>query len=434
MPLTLQQAFDPRANSIGFLRWLMAFGVIFAHAGPLAGFYGGHDLGSQISKEQSLGGVAVAGFFFFSGFLITKSRMGKSTIFRYFWRRALRIFPAFWLALLTTAFVLAPVAWRKETGTWDGYWNATNESPFTYFINNMWLTLGQRNIAEMGHSLPFAQIGGFDWNGSAWTLLYEFRAYILVGVLGLFGFLAHRWISGTVAIALIVVNALTWSGSVDMLRISSVLDNPFNAMFFAPFAFGMLFALFGDKIPIDDRLAVAAIGIALFAYAFGGWNIWGQYGFLYFLMWIAVRTPFLNNWEKFGDLSYGIYIYAWPLMQFGAYFGLQNHGWIVYHLVIVVATHICAFVSWHLIEKPAMSLKNWTPAWLDRIMDRFRPALDRLKRRLVDPAYSSAPFAKRLRAEREEREEHAAAAAAAESPAAAGAVSGDARTTTGRSA
>ena len=54
---SLKESFDPRSNSIGFLRWLMAFMVIFSHAGPLGGFYGGQDLGTQWSTEQSLGGV-----------------------------------------------------------------------------------------------------------------------------------------------------------------------------------------------------------------------------------------------------------------------------------------------------------------------------------------------------------------------------------------
>lgn len=416
MPLTLQEAFNPRANSIGFLRWLMAFMVIFSHSGPLAGFYGGHDLGTQWSNEQSFGGVAVAGFFFFSGFLITKSRMGRSSIFRYFWRRALRIMPAYWIALLTTAYLFAPIAWQQEAGTMDGFWDARSESPFTYFVNNMWLTLGQRNIAEMGHSLPFAAHGGYDWNGSAWTLVYEFRAYIIVGVLGLFGLLVNRWLGGMIALGLIVLNALTWSGAVDMMRISPQLDNPFNVMFFAPFAFGMLFALFGDKIIIDDRVAIAAILLAGYAYGTGGWNIWGQYGFLYFLMWFAVRMRFLNNWEKYGDFSYGIYIFAWPLMQLGAFFGLHHTGWFVYHLVIVVAAHIMAFISWHTIEKPAMSLKNWTPRPLEWLLDKLKPYDAAVKRRIVNPDFSTAPFAKTLRAER------AAAAAApdARGPAPAG--------------
>ena len=50
--ISLKESFDPRSNSIGFLRWLMAFMFIFSHAGPLAGFYGGEDLGTPIIVEQ----------------------------------------------------------------------------------------------------------------------------------------------------------------------------------------------------------------------------------------------------------------------------------------------------------------------------------------------------------------------------------------------
>lgn len=403
--LTIGQSFDPRANSIGFLRWLMAFLVIFSHAGPLGFFYGGHDLGTQLSSEQSLGGVAVAGFFFFSGFLITGSRRGRSTVMRYFWRRCLRIFPAFWAALLLTAFVLAPLAWWHTRGSIGGYFRADVESPLTYFPQNMFLVLGQRNIAEMGQNLPLAQtMGTYDWNGSAWTLAYEFKAYILVGLLGLVGALVHKWLGTLVAVALIALNAMTWSGIGDLAAINPALGNPFNVMLLAPFAFGMLFSLWPDKIPVDDRLAIVGLALAFYAYNVGGWNIWGQYGLLYALMWFAIRVQRLNNWERFGDLSYGIYIFAWPLMTFGAFFGLHRQGWFVYHLVIVVGVHLLAYASWHLIEKPAMSLKDWTPRPLAALFARGTPFVERTKRRLINPRFSSAPFAQKLRREAAETE------------------------------
>lgn len=396
-PLSVAEAFDPRSNSLDFLRWLMAFLVIFSHSGPVAGFYGGEDLGIQISDEQSLGGVAVAGFFFFSGFLITKSRMGRSTIWRYFWRRCLRIFPAFWAALILTVAVLAPIAWRIDKGTFDGYWSATVESPLTYFIDNMFLTLGERNIAGLGETVPyFLNHGVRDWNGSAWTLSYEFLCYIVVGLLGLFGALASKRFATAFAVVVISLNALQWLGAGNIAGLNRVLADPFILMFFAPFAFGMLFALHGDKIVIDDRVAIGMLGLGLFAYAFGGWNVIGQYGFLYFLMWLGVRLP-LTRWAKFGDFSYGIYIYAWPLMNLATYFGLQRFGWVVYHVVIVVAVHIVAIASWHLLEKPAMSLKDWTPRWLSALITRFAPATSRVKRRIVNPDYSSTRYAESLR-------------------------------------
>jgi len=395
----LVESFDPRANSIGFLRWAMAFAVIFSHAGPLGGFYGGQDLGTQWSTEQSLGGVAVCGFFFLSGFLITKSRMGRSSTLRFFWRRVLRIMPAFWLALLVTAFVLAPIAWWHEKGTLAGFFDATVDSPLTYVWHNLFLVLNQHSIADMGKTLPFFTIhGGQDWNGSAWTLAYEFGAYILVGVLGLVAALAHRRVAAIVALAVIGLATLQWVHA-GQLGLAAPLFGDYRVLLlWAPFAFGILFAIYGDRIPIDDRLAVAAIVLALYTYAKGGWLVFGQYAFCYFLMWFAVRVTFLRRWERFGDFSYGIYIIAWPLMQFGAYFGLQTRGWLVYHLVIIAACHVYAFLSWHLVEKPALSLKNWTPRPLAWVLRRWWAPLSlRLKRRLVDPRYSSTAFAAALR-------------------------------------
>lgn len=412
MPLTVAQAFDPRANSIGFLRWLMAFLVIFSHAGPVAGFYGGHDLGVQLSTEQSLGGVAVAGFFFFSGFLITRSRMGRASMGRYFWRRFLRIMPGFWMALLLTVGVFAPLAWRITTGSFSGYLSAPVESPLTYFWNNMFLDLGQRNIAGMGDGLPYAQLhGGHDWNGSAWTLRYEFIAYIVVGFLGLFGALANKVVGVVFAVAIIVLNGLQWTGSVNVANVNVLFVDPYFLMFLAPFAFGMLFTLVGDKIPIDDRLAVGMLVLAFLTYDLGGWNIYGQYAFMYFMMWVAVRVP-LRNWEKYGDFSYGIYIYGWPLMTLGTYFGLQNGGWWVYHLTIIVVAHVLAYLSWHLIEKPAMNLKDWTPAPLGWVLDRTSASRMRLKLAVTEPKFSTTRFAKVVTEERLLAETEAAAKAA----------------------
>jgi len=97
-------------------------------------------------------------------------------------------------------------------------------------------------------------------------------------------------------------------------------------------------------------------------------------------------------------MSYGIYIFAWPIMQFAAYFGLQDAGWLVYHVVIVVVVHILAFASWHLIEKPALSLKNWTPRWLAWLLARWKPIEDRIRDRIVVPGFSSTRRARELEA------------------------------------
>ncbi|KAA9111246.1 acyltransferase family protein [Microbacterium rhizomatis] len=367
---SLAAAFDPRNNAIGFLRWFLAFLVIFSHAGPIAGFYGGKDLGTQWSTEQSFGGVAVCGFFFLSGFLISRSKMGRTTTVRFFWHRFLRIFPGWFLALLVTAYAFAPLAWYQEKGTWAGFWTATSESPFTYFSNNFTLILRQLNIAGMGTSLPlYTDHGILDWNGSAWTLAFEFGAYILVAVLGVAGALSNRVAGGIVSGAIIALAMMQWLNLGNVASLLPLFGDFRALLLLAPFAWGILFNLYGDRVPIDDRLAVACALIAAYTYAKGGWLVLGQYAFCYVLIWFAIRIP-IRRWDRYGDLSYGIYIIGWPLMLLATYFKLEDFGWIVYHAVVIVGVHVYAYLSWHLVERPAMALKNWTPRWVSRALER----------------------------------------------------------------
>ncbi|MFP7695876.1 acyltransferase family protein [Trueperella sp. LYQ143] len=393
-PQMLSECFQPTHNSIGFLRWLMAFMVIFSHAGPIAGLWGGKDLGADFSNgQQSLGGVAVAGFFFFSGFLITRSRMGRSTIWRYMWRRFLRIFPAFFVALLLTVFILAPIAWMSLGHSFSSYFSVRGpESPWTYVLNNMDLSLRQRPIAGMGDTLPlYHELGARDWNGSAWTLRYEFICYILVALVGLIGALSVRAAGGIIVFGILVLNFLQWTYGLAAFNNFGLFNDVFLLMFFAPFAVGMFVQLFADRIPIDDRLALGSGAIALGTYATWGWNIIGVVFFGYFLMWLAVRLP-LTNWEKYGDFSYGVYIFAWPVMTFLTFFGVHRHQ-LLYLLIVIVTVHILAYLSWHLIEKPAMSLKSWTPKWMRWLLARSKPTYERVCQMLIDPRYSSTRWA-----------------------------------------
>ena len=180
---------------------------------------------------------------------------------------------------------------------------------------------------------------------------------------------------------------LQWLGMGDLPGLFGFLSDYRVLLLMAPFAWGMLFCFFKDRVPIDDRLGVAAALIAGYTYARGGWLVVGQYAFCYALIWFAVRVKALNRWDKYGDFSYGIYIIGWPLMWFATFFDLQDTGWIIYHAVVIVGVHAYAFLSWHYIERPAMALKNWTPQWLVRLEEWMRPTTDRWRprwrRRLV---------------------------------------------------
>ena len=76
-------------------------------------------------------------------------------------------------------------------------------------------------------------------------------------------------------------------------------------------------------------------------------------------------------------------------MAFATYFHLQDRGWLAYHLTVVVTVHILAYLSWHLIEKPAM----------DKLIEHFRPTYEAVARRIVTPALSSTRIATVMEAE-----------------------------------
>src|SRR5271165_7335160 len=96
--------FDYKNNSIGFLRFLFAGAVIWSHSFGLGGF--GIDPVQRYSGgTETAGTLAVAGFFFLSGFLITRSYGTSGSIVAFMWHRFLRIFPGFWVCLAICAFV-----------------------------------------------------------------------------------------------------------------------------------------------------------------------------------------------------------------------------------------------------------------------------------------------------------------------------------------
>ena len=366
---TLEDTFSPHANSLTIVRWLFAALVVVSHSFPLGGYHGGGDPTSTFFKGQTdLGSISVAGFFVLSGFLICRSYLSSNRLGLYLWRRIIRIMPAFWMALLLVAFVLAPLAWLHEHHSIHGYFSAGPASPWHYISANFFVSIYQWNISDLLHATPFATTGHvMAWNGSLWTLRFEFICYDLLGIAGFVGVLRYR--------SLIVVATLFFYG----VAVLHVLDPSYGTnvmpIFFSndlaslPFLFflGALFTLYQEKVILDDRLGIAAVLLTIATLHEGGWTIIGLPVFAYALIWFVCRVRF-SQFERIGDPSYGTYVYAFPIQMFLAEFGYSNLGhWsgrggaLAYITTSVALASLAGLLSWHLLEKHALTLKQGVP-------------------------------------------------------------------------
>ena len=158
--------FPDRRNSLNALRLALAVLVIVSHAWPLGRFGNDPRLGAL-----TLGEVAVAGFFTISGWLITQSRLSGG-LAGYAWRRFVRIYPGYVVALLAVAFLFAPLGAKISTGTYG--WR----DGLHYVGVNLGLLI---NDYRVGTSLPASAYPA--WNGSLWTLFSEALCYAAIGLL-----------------------------------------------------------------------------------------------------------------------------------------------------------------------------------------------------------------------------------------------------------
>ncbi|MFU8875689.1 acyltransferase family protein [Micromonospora sp. SL4-19] len=365
-------AYNGRANSFGALRLVFALAVVLSHTAAL-GF------GRPLMQRVDLGALAVAGFFTISGFLIVRSARRSSTP-RFLWHRALRIWPGLWVCLLFTGLVVAPLLYLQRHGTLDGLWRSPG-GVLDYLRQNWWGGLRQLGIADLlqGDTPYWRWQGGTTLNGSLWTLAYEIYCYLLVAVLAALTILRRqlRWIPLLAATA--VFGVLCWNyfeygagrqgiwstGAIGPLPLLGALQENYLLWYGFMFLVGGVAELYSDRLPINDLLGVLALMVAGWFTVSGSFFGPGLLAYAYVILWLAVRLPkALHRVGNKNDYSYGVYIYSFVVQQVMAKAGVQAIGVVGFFLASALLSVGLAMLSWHLVEKPALRFKHWTPAAL----------------------------------------------------------------------
>lgn len=360
---SLAQALDGHHNSLGVIRLLLACAVIVHHSVPLMGLTF-DPIGAWAAGQATLGTIAVAGFFAISGYLVTKSGM-SSDVLRFLWRRVIRIFPAFWTVLLVTAFVIAPVLWILLGRTIGSYFVDNGAGPFSYFGLNWTLQVGTYGIHDLLTSTtPYGRtVMTSVFNGSTWTLSYEWACYLVVAGLVLFGVLTRAKIVVPILTALLLLaQGVDLAAPGTLVHVVPFLNDPWTVTLTFTFMMGAVLALYSKSIPLTDGLGLGAGALFFLTMHFGGFLTIGVVAGAYFVLYCAVRLPRRIQWVgQRNDYSYGIYLWGFPVQQLLAYSGLAAAGLVVFTLASLVIAAACAWLSWHLVEKHAMRLKDWGP-------------------------------------------------------------------------
>ena len=353
-PADFAEAFQSRNNSFGFLRFFFAAMVVFSHSYALGGF-GAEPLDRWSRGQETFGGVAVAAFFILSGFLITRSYTRTPSPLVYLWHRGLRILPGFWVCLVVTAFVFAPIIWVVEHGSLRGFFAASTDNPFLYVMSNSCLFMYRYGVAGLLGRLPLPR--AFD--GSLWSLYYELKCYIAVAVLGIVGIIPRqKRLVGLLFLAFWAVHLLDVAVPGAAGRLVPYFRNIYNLKLPMYFLAGSAFYLYSKSIVFSTRLFIFSFALILLGlrYQFFLWV--APVAGCYTLFWLAFRLP-LSWFDKPGDFSYGLYIYSFPVQQMLAYFGGNRHGLYPYFALAMLISCGLAVLSYRFVEKPCLDLKNW---------------------------------------------------------------------------
>lgn len=341
--------FPYRNNSLNLFRLVLAFLVLFAHA-----FYIVGRSDSPGFNGENLGGWAVIGFFVISGFLITRSRF-QTSAGAFLVHRIGRIMPAFIVCLLLTAIVFAPLALIISQGSLNGYLT-TQPSPFQYVWGNLFLHIDQYQIGVTLASVPYPNA----WNGSLWTLYFEFLCYLVVWVLG--GLAIYR--RSIVCVASIWAISVIVRGAIGFQIVGGIDDDFVLFTRLLPyFLGGSLVYLVIDRWGLSKAMGLGSIPVAavlmVFVPTVGGPIAAPILG--YALLYLSTVIP-QPAWIAKNDVSYGFYIYAWPVQQLTVLLGGAAFGMAVYLLITTVVTFAMGYLSWSLVERRFMRLARASTA------------------------------------------------------------------------
>ena len=342
--LTLAQLDVGRDNNFNLLRFVAASLVVLTHAFGLTG----HESTEPLLRSAgiSLGSLAVDIFFVVSGFLITKSWIRRDDPVRFFFARFMRIYPALWISVCACALVLGPLFTTLPLGDYFRHIGT-----FKFLVENSTLL-----ISGTVDRLPvvFDALQSHSINAPLWTLPYELKLYIGLAILGMAGSLRSRTTVVVLALASFIGFCAAW---LHLIEVSERATDTLRFIYF--FSSGAAFYLFGERVRIGWPFLAGLFAVALVS----GYLLDSPHQLRLLLgllcpslVMVAAFVPRgrIRLFNRVGDYSFGIYIFAMPIQQ--SIIALTNNASVAANsFASYTITLLLAILSWHFVERKMVS-------------------------------------------------------------------------------
>lgn len=327
----------PHKNNFDLLRLVLAFSVCLAHLGEVSGVQAFLPLGWYFYS-----GVAVDSFFIVSGFLIFRSYDRSSTLRSYLHKRLRRIYPAYVTVVLLAAFLLPPLIQPTGNVIFSQEW-------FRYLGSNLsFLNFLQPGLPGIFSENPLQVI-----NAPLWTIKVEVMFYLTVPLIFLLFTKQKKWLvlgclyAASVLYSMLMLHLHSRHGLNIYFKLEKQL--PGQLAFFLSggglyLYFSFLKKHFG-KFLLPSLLFLTIQGYKLAPPLY-------PFALAVAVIFFALFFPYLGNWGKYGDISYGVYIYHFPIIQiFTALKLFTGPPWLSFCFLIftIILTAAC---SYHFIERP----------------------------------------------------------------------------------
>ena len=365
-----------RHNNLHLLRIIFALAVIYGHTGAI---FAGPRIFAPISwltqSNTYCGSVAVNGFFAISGFLVARSYYYNPNLLHWIYSRIFRIYPALWVCLIIIMSYIY-ILYNSGTGFID---YISRDQVISFITSNFSLTDIKFNLPN---AFPGAKSNSV--NGSFWTLPGEMRVYLLFLALALLGlapsankekkiFGIKQDILASIAVCALLLISLFASKYVPFIHHNKSYIPPTRC-----FLVGLFFFRFRNFIIFDYRIVIAlVIALALLVghkdtFLFVLWP-----SVAYMTFYVAYGLPDARYYKLFGDYSYGVYIYGWFVQQIVASWSFIPNGYV--HAAVSMSLALAlAWISWNVIEKPALRAPNYLADATPRLIARATPRLKTL--------------------------------------------------------